>query len=407
MPKMHRVYKAALCLALLVLFAPLNMAHTRSQSFSQWLIDGSQVRGHFSTTAVEVTRLGVLQDADTLEALLAEHLQQALQVSVGEISCPLTQAPEASSSGGRVRVDLLFECPQATEEFLLVNQAFFAVAPSHLHFARYVQDSGEQVEYLFTDTERTHTFSSQTQPRTSGLSVFFDYLELGVTHILIGADHLAFVLCLLLLCGFSRWLMYAITGFTLGHSLALGLAAFDVVRPNIAAVEALIGFSIVVVALEWVVRRLSADDGARVIIGAGLLLFCATLWSLGSNNLALGSVELFGLALFTLCYLFLAPRAGSALILVVTSLFGLIHGFGFSSVLLEIGLSTDRLVTSLVAFNLGVEVGQILFCGGLLGLSHLLRQRLNQRHRLLFSGGLVSALSALGVFWFVSRGLLV
>ena len=389
---------AVLAVVLSALAASPAQSHTRSQSFSRWTLEPGRVQVQFHASAVEVTRLGALHSVTSLDELLAVHLRQSLEVSAGGAPCELAAEPSAQSNRkGRVSADLVFACPSGNLH--VVNNAFFAVAPSHLHFARFADAAGGRVEKLFTDAERAHLFLHQAQQPQPWWLVFYDYFVLGAEHILIGADHLAFVLCLLLLCGFTSRLVFAISGFTLGHSLALGLAVFDVVRPNIAAVEALIGFSIVIVALEWLVKRLDGEQQVRVALGYALLLGLAALWSLGEQGAALGGMALLALALFTLCYPLLAARSGTTLILLITA-------FGFSSALLEIGLPSERLATSLVAFNLGVEAGQLLFCGVLLVLGVLFLRWLPQTVRPVLTGWLVAVLGALGTFWFASRGFL-
>ena len=143
------------------------------------------------------------------------------------------------------------------------------------------------------------------------------YLGLGVEHIVTGVDHLLFVACLVLITGASRRLLTTITGFTLAHSLTLALVALDWVAVPVAPVEAAIALSLVVVAHELVV----GDPD-----------------SLGLRHPG-------------------AMAAG----------FGLLHGFGFAAVLREVGLPPAEIPTGLLCFNLGVELGQLVFVAGLLG----------------------------------------
>ena len=138
-----------------------------------------------------------------------------------------------------------------------------------------------------------------------------DYTVLGIEHILAGFDHLLFVVCLVLLAGTLRRVVITITGFTIAHSITLGLAALGLVTVPVAAVEASIALSIVFVAYE----------------------------------IARGRRE-------TLTWRH--PIA-------VSSTFGLLHGFGFAAVLTEIGLPQTEVPAALLFFNIGVEIGQILF----------------------------------------------
>jgi hydrogenase/urease accessory protein HupE len=145
-------------------------------------------------------------------------------------------------------------------------------------------------------------------------SVARDYLSLGVRHILEGYDHLLFLVCLMLIAGTARRILITITGFTLAHSVTLALSALGLVHVPVAPVEAAIALSIVFLALE-IVR---------------------------------GNPE-------SLTYRY--PIA-------VSSSFGLLHGFGFAAVLGETGLPQTEIPAALLFFNLGVEVGQLIFVLG-------------------------------------------
>ena len=145
----------------------------------------------------------------------------------------------------------------------------------------------------------------------SRLRVAGTYLRLGVEHILLGIDHLLFVACLLLLAGTGRRILITITGFTLAHSLTLALSALEWVRLPVPPVEAAIALSIVFLAVE----------------------------------IARGEKS-------SLTYRY--PIA-------VSASFGLLHGFGFAAALREIGLPQTELPTALLFFNVGVEIGQVLF----------------------------------------------
>lgn len=144
--------------------------------------------------------------------------------------------------------------------------------------------------------------------------VLREYGRLGVTHILEGWDHLAFVLCLFVLAG-GRVLVALITAFTLGHSLSLALAYLGALRVPALPVEAVIALSIVFMAREALLALGAPAD---------------------------------------------AP-AGTGRRVAVVAGFGLLHGLGFASVLGELGVTAGERITGLLSFNLGVEVGQLLF----------------------------------------------
>ncbi len=153
------------------------------------------------------------------------------------------------------------------------------------------------------------------------------YIDLGIEHILLGYDHLLFVLCLIMLMwGRLRALIALVTTFTLAHSVTLTIAALDLVTLPSAPVEALIALSIVLLAAELLSKRTKGDAmiSQRSLIG-------------------------------------------------VVFLFGLLHGLGFAGALIEIGLPRSDLLWALVSFNVGVEIGQVLFILGTIALVSALR----------------------------------
>ena len=153
---------------------------------------------------------------------------------------------------------------------------------------------------------------------TSLLTVVKQYTLLGLNHIWSGFDHLLFVACLVFIAGFSKKLVYAITGFTLAHSITLFLAALNITNLPIPPVEACIALSILFLCYEIIHHHKDKTS---------------------------------------LTYRF--PIA-------VSSSFGLLHGFGFAGVLSKIGLPYESKIVGLLFFNIGVEIGQLLFIGLLL-----------------------------------------
>lgn len=160
----------------------------------------------------------------------------------------------------------------------------------------------------------------------SAWDVFRTYCELGVEHILLGFDHLLFVLGLVLLVTGGRRLLYTVTAFTLGHSVTLALAALGVVHLPQGPVEALIAFSIYVLAVELARRHAAAgssvDSSARKIDGESWLQ--RKPWTMAAG-------------------------------------FGLLHGLGFAGALTEVGLPESDVPAALFAFNVGIELGQLAF----------------------------------------------
>lgn len=133
------------------------------------------------------------------------------------------------------------------------------------------------------------------------------YLKLGYTHILpLGLDHILFVLCLFFLSPKLKTVLWQSLAFTIAHSITLGLCIFGVISPPSHIIEPVIALSIVFVAVENMI--VSELKPTRIFLVAA---------------------------------------------------FGLIHGMGFASVLKDLGMPEDKFATSLITFNIGVELGQI------------------------------------------------
>jgi hypothetical protein len=296
----------------------------------------------------------------------------------------------------------------------IANDAFFEVAPSHVHYARVRAEGAPATELLFSDAQRERSAGADAGEGSGDAASFTAYLALGVEHILAGADHVAFLLALLLLCRRLRDVLLLVTGFTLGHSLTLTLAVLGYVRPDVSVVEALIGFTIALVAAENLgVRLKSGRWWLASVAAAGLAALALAHAATGTGLPAITSL---GLALFVLAYLPFASDAAQALRLrpLLTLVFGLVHGFGFANVLLELGLARAELARALLGFNLGVEIGQLAIVGVLWGALALASRFANARSvhetggaRLpaLAADVLSAALCALGIHWFVARAL--
>jgi len=183
--------------------------------------------------------------------------------------------------------------------------------------------------------------------------IMVDYTRLGIEHILTGYDHLLFVLALALLVRKGRRLVASITAFTVAHSLTLACAVLGLVRLPVAPVEAAISLSIVLVCGEC----LRQTDS-------------------------------------------LARRAPW----IVAFAFGLLHGLGFASALLAIGLPENHVPTALLFFNVGVELGQL----GVIALAFALRALVARlRLRAEVGRGLVYAMGTIAAYWSVDRILTV
>ena len=193
-----------------------------------------------------------------------------------------------------------------------------------------------------------------TMPRSETVtSIAAQYTWLGAEHIWIGFDHLLFLLCLIWIAGTWRRILITVTGFTIAHSLTLALSALEVVRLPVPPVEAAIALSVLFLAVE-------VSKGRRDSL----------TWQ--------------------------HPIA-------VSSSFGLLHGLGFAAVLGEIGLPQREVLTGLIFFNVGVELGQVAFALGVIALLRVGTAVLGesmQHHARPVMGYAVGCLSA---YWLIGR----
>jgi len=190
-------------------------------------------------------------------------------------------------------------------------------------------------------------------------SVARQYTTLGYSHIWAGLDHLLFVACLLFIAGFGRKLLLAITGFTIAHSITLALSTMDLINVHIAPVEACIALSVLFLCYE-IAKHKKGDD--------------------------------------SLTYKY--P-------VLVSSSFGLLHGLGFAAVLGEIGLPIASKIIGLLFFNIGVEIGQLIFIIVLLllyyiGAKLIERIGLIRRTDLVLHAG-VYIVGITSAYWFFDR----
>ena len=223
----------------------------------------------------------------------------------------------------------------------------FPYDPAHQTFLN-VYESGALTSQAILDRgrDRFEYFSGTSQ---GALAVVQRFVPAGIHHILIGPDHLLFLVGLLLLGGSMRRLLVVVTAFTVAHSATLSLAALNIVSPPARIIEPAIALSIVYV---------------------------------GADNLLV--------------------RGGRDVRAWIAFAFGFIHGFGFANVLREMDLPTRALGWSLFAFNLGVEVGQLLVVVAVASVLSALRSRSELvGRRLAFAGSIV--VMAAGTYWFIQR----
>jgi hypothetical protein len=323
-------------------------AHQASISYSELEVHGARVDGTLRFALVDL-RPQLAVDPHLLDARALSHLLLDPFV-IRSSGAPCLLQPGASTApDGEDGVALTAHwlCPAAPVEQLSVRAGFMEWMPpgaAHLSRIRFGPDELSQrvaqADEPSFEARRAHGVGSE----------FIRFLRLGIEHIFTGYDHVAFLVGLLLLGGSLKRLVGIVTAFTVAHSITLALAALDVLAPSPRIVEPLIAASIVFVGLEdlWALREGRAETALR------------HRW-------------------------------------MITFAFGLVHGFGFASVLRALELPRAALATGLVSFNLGVEIGQV--CIVLLALPLLRRLREVKR----FAPGAAACVAALGAIWLVQR----
>lgn len=382
-------------------------AHTRSQSFSQWQIEDKKVSINFNILTREVTRLAADASIDVskdLDQILMEHLSDKITATVDGNSCSIKQALYSlPANEGYTRLEAELSCPEGNVLGIEI-QGFFDVVPSHLHYARVIKASGEANEIVLSDAVRKQTVLLNEHEKNYW-NTAKTYINLGVEHILMGTDHLVFLLVLLLLCHRISHALILITGFTLGHSITLSLSVLGWFQPSMITIEALIGFSIVLVALEKVQAQLSKSLVFHAVISMGVLIALKLFLDIGLPILSLIGITLIAVSYLRLVYKSDDNTNSHSTQFLLTTSFGFIHGFGFAEVLREIGLPPAELGLALFSFNIGVELGQMfsLLIMGLIG--YILNRYFTEQLRQMVTVTVVSLVLGIGSYWFVFRSL--
>lgn len=312
---------------------------------------GLDMDGDAKVTRAEFESRIPLITAYALERLSLQSDQSACSIKVDRITA-------GARAGQAVAViDATADCP-SLDSLTLAYSLFFDIDDSHRGLLRTITTTGESASVL-SPTRPTASISADG----SGRAGLISFVRSGIHHILIGYDHIAFLIVLLLPAALRRrggeWTLVTeprriifdvigiVTAFTVAHSLTLGLAATGIIRLPVQIAEALIALS---------------------VVAAALANFAQTTMR-QRQYLAFG--------------------------------FGLVHGFGFASVFADLGVVSTQLVSILFAFNIGVELGQLAIVILLLPLIVLLSRR-----RLYQNVGLPLASASamlLGFVWLLQR----
>lgn len=280
---------------------------------------------------------------------IAQLLRSRLNIDIdGEVLRNLAwSAPEALSDRQSIRNRASYELTRPIGR-IGVATLMFPYDPQHKTFLN-VYENGAVTAQAILDKDRT-SFEYFAGTRQGVVAVLQKFVQAGMHHILIGPDHLLFLVGLLLLGGTMRQLLLVVTAFTIAHSITLSLAALGMVMPPANAIEPAIALSV-------------------IYVGADNLLVSA-----GGRD----------------------TRAWIAFA------FGLIHGFGFANMLRDMDLPARALGWTLFAFNVGVEIGQLVFVVIVASVFAWIRSRSETAGRRLVLAGSIIVMLA-GAFWFVQR----
>ena len=366
----------ALCVALLgTAVMSLAHAHKPSDSYLSLKIDGERITGQWDIGLRDLD-FAVGLDANQDDAItwgevkakqadIAAYAMSRLRMGPVNAPCPVhidEQLIDNHSDGAYDVLRFTAVCAAPPKTLAVGYQLFFDLDPQHRGLIR-LEAQGATRAGIFSVDQAEQKF---TLAELSPWQQFLDYGNEGIWHIWTGFDHILFLLSLLLPAVLvrsrtpgQRWeaahgfravlldVVKVVTAFTVAHSITLSLAALGVVSLPSRWVESAIALSVVMAALNNV--------WPLVFERRWVIAFC----------------------------------------------FGLIHGFGFASVLADLGLPQGSLLIALVAFNLGVEVGQLVIVAAFLPVAYALRGTWLYR-RVLFVGG--SAFIALVAFvWLIQR----
>jgi hypothetical protein len=361
----------ALWLASLWMLLPAQ-AHKASDSYLALTVNGAAVAGQWDIALRDLDfALGLDADGDgqitwgelrTRHAEIAAYALARLRLAADGAPCTLAagrQLVDEHTDGSYTVLEFSAHCPQPPHSLAVGYSLFAELDPQHRGLLRLTQ-AGQARTAVLVPSSAVQAFELQSISRTRQ---FLDYGREGVGHIWMGFDHILFLLSLLLpavlLWGEAGWrpvghfrtalvdVLRIVTAFTVAHSITLSLATLGLVAPPSRPVESAIALSVVLAALNNVWP-----------------LFHGRRW-------------------------------------MVAFCFGLIHGFGFASVLQDLGLRREALGLALVGFNLGVETGQLAIVGAFLPLAFAGRRTAFYRTGVLVSGSLLIAVVA-GV-WLAER----
>ena len=351
----RRTILCVLCALCVLTTATSTLAHPAPFSYVDLRLQPGLMQGSIVAHIFDVAHdLNIGKPDQLLDPAFASQQSRAfaalmgprLTVSAdGQVLAPEWSEIDVIPDLQSIRIHLRYRLASAPGR-VAVTAALFPYDPAHQTFLNLYDDDALTQAILDISHSQFEYFAGTRQ---GAFAVMRQFVPAGVTHIAMGADHLLFLLGLLLLGGSTRKLVLIVTAFTVAHSITMSLAALSLVMPPPRIIDPAIALSIVYVGTD--------------------------------NLLVQGGRDVRAWIAFT---------------------FGFIHGFGFAGVLREMHLPRRALGWSLFSFNAGIEVGQlvvVLVAGAALMAVRRRNELLGRR--LAFAGSLIVV--AAGTFWFIER----
>ena len=340
-------------LAMLVLLSGRPSAHPAPFSYLDVVFRDGGIRGTLVIHVIDAAHELGVEPADLMNREVVRQRSQQLAKILGPrilLRSSHRLEPEWLSTellAEDQAIKLTYQIPDEQPGAVIIDTNLFPYDPNHQTFINIYEGSELRQQLIYNARSDEHTYYLGTAD--GAIEVMKTFIPSGIHHIMIGPDHILFLVGLLLLGGSWVALLKIVTAFTVGHSVTLSLAALNVVTPPATVIEPAIALSIVFV---------------------------------GADNLVRGT--------------------GRDLRMWVALVFGLVHGFGFANVLREFGLPREALGWSLFSFNVGVEIGQLaIVLLVMAALTAIRRLSATLRQRVAFTGSIV--VIAAGTYWFVQR----
>jgi len=350
------------CVAMLLVLPLAGDAHEINTSYLALTLKADEIRVVLSVDEADLIRLDTQIDAngdgglwrDEVEAggeRVAQQLRERIQVQLDDESTPLKMlgASPDIDGDGNLFLRVVYAVPTTGEPRELALDLSLLLQPpllaEHRSLVSFRVDA-QQPELLSVLSAASPQDRFQLREEVDLLAQVGDFIWLGIEHIFVGYDHIMFLAALIVIGSRLGQLVKIVSAFTVAHSITLILAALEVVTLPTRWVEAGIALSIAYVALEnfWI-----QDSKHRWLLTFG---------------------------------------------------FGFVHGFGFANVLRDLGLPSEGLVASLLAFNIGVEMGQIVIVAIMLPVVLLAARQGFQPRLIQVASGIILLF---GVGWFVER----